>query len=380
VLNETDKLLFVQSIDSLKVGELVKMPLTLTREDGRLIAIDMAISGALDNGVKVAVVVISERSEKERMIRLLDRLAFYDTLTELPNRLLLFDRINQALSLFKREASGFALAILDLDGFKQVNDLHGHATGDFLLKDVAHRLSHCVRNVDTVARLGGDEFALILHGVTNEDEAQTVLGKIILEVAKPVNIGVTEITVTASMGISFCPRDGASINELLGRADFAMYLAKHSGGSCYRISTGDVSSSSERLQMEPLIDFIKLGFDVIDEQHEDISMCIRGMLRALASGEEADGLKRRAEYLQQLTNEHFRTEEDLMRRFSVSGLDEHRLEHDILMRQLQDFMPNPDGYGVTIMSHTFKDWLVPHIQTKDRDLVDQLRAAGINGH
>ena len=380
LLNEADKQLLTQSINALQSGDVARMPLHLTHDDGRQTAIDLVISGMDMGGKAVALGVISEKTEKERIRRLMDRLAFHDTLTELPNRVLLFDRINQSLSRFNRDGNVFVIAVLDLDGFKEINDSYGHASGDALLKAVAQRLTQSVRSVDTVARLGGDEFALILQGVESEDEADSVLRKIIVEIARPFDLNGREIKVGASIGVAFCPQDGASIHELLGRADFAMYEAKRKGGSCYQISNGKMSVISSRLELEPLIDVVKLGFDVIDEQHEEIVSCIRGILRSLSGSEGQSGLKRRAEYLLQLTEEHFRTEEDLMLRYAVSGLEDHRSEHDDLLRELNELLPNYDGHGLTLMTHSFRDWLIPHIQTQDANLVFQLKAAGVTGH
>ncbi len=379
LLGAADQHTLEQTIHALPSGEVARMQLNMLQHAGKQTAIDLVISGMQVSGKNVALGVISERTEKERIRRLLDRLAFHDTLTQLPNRVLLFDRINQSLSRFNREGDGFAIAILDLDGFKQINDKLGHAAGDFLLKAVSQRLSECMRSVDTVARLGGDEFALIIQGVSNEDEADLVLRKIILEISKPFVPNELELQVSASIGIAFCPHDGSSIHELLGRADFAMYQAKRDGGSCYRVSTGEIASISSRLELEPLIDVIKLGFDIIDEQHEEIASCIRGILRSLSGDDEHSGIKRRAEYLLQIVEEHFGTEEDLMLRYAVSGQDEHRLEHKDLMKQLHELLPNHEGHGLTVMTHSFKDWLVPHIQEQDTLLVDRLNAAGVNG-
>ncbi len=379
LLNEADKQLLTESINALQPGDVARMPLHLMHDDGRQTAIDLVISGLDMGGKTVALGVINEKTEKERIRRLMDRLAFHDTLTELPNRVLLFDRINQSLSRFNRDGNVFVIAVLDLDGFKEINDNFGHASGDALLKAVAQRLTHCVRNVDTVARLGGDEFALILQGVENEDEADSVLRKVIVEIARPFDLNGKEIKVGASIGVAFCPQDGASIQELLGRADFAMYEAKRKGGSRYQISDGKMSAFSPRLELDPLIDVVKLGFDIVDEQHEEIEACIRGILRSLPGGEGRAGLRRRAEYLLQLTEEHFRTEEDFMLRYAVSGLEAHKSSHDQLLRELSDLLPNRDGYGLTVMTHSFKDWLVPHIQTQDAALVLQLKAAGVTG-
>ncbi len=379
LLDESDKRDLTRTMASLQPGEAARMSLQLMHEDGRQTAIDLALSGLEIGGKNVALGVISEKTEKERIRRLMDRLAFHDTLTELPNRVLLFDRINQSLSRFSRDGSVFVIAVLDLDGFKEINDSFGHASGDVLLKAVAQRLTNAVRNVDTVARLGGDEFALILQGVENEDEADSVLRKIIAEITRPFELNGGKIRVGASVGVAFCPQDGASIHELLGRADYAMYEAKRKGGSRYQISDGQISDFSSRLELEPLIDVVKLGFDVIDEQHEEIEACIRGILRSLPVAEGKGGLGRRAEYLLHLTEEHFRTEEELMLRHGVSGQEGHRFAHNQLLQELKELLPNHDGHGLTVMTHSFKDWLIPHIQTQDADLVFRLKAAGVTG-
>ena len=380
LLLERDKLILDKTIASLETGEVARLPLQLNHGEDKQTAVDLSISRVNIGEQSVALGVINQRSEKERIRRLMDRLAFHDTLTDLPNRVLLFDRINQSLSRFNRESTGFAVAILDLDGFKQVNDARGHAAGDSLLKMVAKRLTDCVRNVDTVSRLGGDEFALILQGVNNENEAETVLRKIIAEISDDFVLDGVELKVGVSIGIAFCPQDGASIQELLGRADFAMYEAKRAGGSGYRISTGQIAEITSRHDLTPLIDSVKLGFDVIDEQHEEIVSCIRGILRSLSGNEGENGLRRRAEYLLQLTEEHFRTEEELVLRYALNGQEKHRFEHKDLLRQLHELLPSHNEvHGLTLLTHSFKDWLIPHIQTSDSELVVQLKAAGVTG-
>ncbi|MDD5470675.1 MAG: diguanylate cyclase [Sideroxydans sp.] len=377
LLDEDSSQLLNQAIGTLKHGEVTRMPLHLRREDGQYTAIDLSMSGMEMNGKTFVLSIVNEKNEKERLRRLLDRLAFHDSLTELPNRILLFDRINQSLSRSRRENANFAVGVLDLDGFKPVNDMLGHAAGDLLLKEIARRLRQSVRNVDTVARLGGDEFALVLQGVGCAAEANTVLNKMIQEVARPYELDGVEASVNASIGIAFSPRDGASIHELLGRADYAMYLAKKAGGGCYRISNGEIAPISSRHQLEPLIDVVKLGFEVIDEQHEEIADNIRGILQGLSGNESKEELKHRAKHLQLLTQTHFDTEEDYMLRYALSGQEMHRAEHADLLHNLKGLQENQDGHGFTVLAHSFKEWLLPHIETQDARLVEQLKAAGI---
>jgi len=377
LLDEANSQLLSQAIANLKHGEAARVPLHLRREDGQFTAIDLSMSGMEMDGKMFVLAIVNEKTEKERLRRLLDRLAFHDSLTELPNRVLLFDRINQSLSRSKREHEDFAVGVLDLDGFKPINDTLGHAAGDLLLKEISRRLRHSVRNVDTVARLGGDEFALILQGVSSVEEADSVLNKIIMEVARPYHLDGTEMAVTASIGIAFSPRDGASIHELLGRADYAMYLAKNAGGACYRISTGEIAPISSRHQLEPLIDVVKLGFEIIDEQHEEIAASIRAILQGISGNESKDEIKHRAKHLQLLTQTHFTTEEDYMLRYAPDGQEMHRSEHADLLHSLQGLQENHDQHGFTVLAHSFKEWLLPHIETQDAGLVEQLKAAGI---
>lgn len=379
LLDESDQQVVQKMLATIKPGAAKRLPLHLLLADGKTGAVDLSVSCLLIEDKQFVLGVISEKTEKERLRRLLDRLAFHDSLTELPNRILLFDRISQALSHAMRKGSHFAVVVLDLDGFKTINDDLGHAAGDAILRGIASRLHACVRGVDTVARLGGDEFALILHGVGNEDAAAAVLQKLIRDAALPFDLAGRQVSVHASIGIAFHPRDGASIQELLGRADFAMYAAKNAGGNTYRVSTGEIGQMEFRHLLEPLIDNVRLGFDIIDEQHEEIVACLRGRLTALSNNETRDELKWRGEYLQHIVEAHFHTEEEYMVRFSLSNLEHHRSEHADLLEQLHDLLHNQDSYGMTVMAHSMNDWLLPHLEVQDAELVAQLKAAGASG-
>lgn len=379
LLGQADREAVGHALATLQPGSVFRLSLQLLHAAGKASTVDLSMSSLRIENQSFVLGVISEKTEKERLRRLLDRLAFHDSLTELPNRILLFDRINQAISHAARDGGGFAVLVLDLDGFKAINDEFGHAAGDAILREVARRLRASVRGVDTVARLGGDEFALILHGVGSEQEVRAVLNKMIRDVAVPFELGGKQAAVHASLGIAFCPQDGSTIQELLGRADFAMYAAKKSGGDAYCVSTGEIGKTAFRHALEPLINNILLGFELLDEQHEEIALCLRGFLAALSDNETRDELKWRADYLQHLVEAHFHTEEDLILRYAIRGQEQHRTEHADLLAQLDDLLHKPDGYGMTLMAHSMNDWLLPHIETQDAELVAQLKAAGVNG-
>jgi len=164
----------------------------------------------------------------------LKNIALYDSLTGLPNRMLLQDRMEQAISRAERSSKSFALMFVDLDKFKPVNDSFGHSVGDALLKAAAHRLSRCVRKEDTVARAGGDEFIVVLSEISSAKDAAKFGSKIVGQLANPFHVGPHELDISCSVGISVYPNDGKDINTLLINADYAMYQAKRAGRNAYR--------------------------------------------------------------------------------------------------------------------------------------------------
>jgi len=160
--------------------------------------------------------------------------AEHDFLTGLPNRMLLNDRIGQAIAMAQRHQNRLAVLFLDLDGFKQVNDSLGHAAGDRLLQSVAQRLVACVRGSDTVSRQGGDEFVALLSEVRDREDAAITATKMLEAVAEARSIDGHHLRVTASIGVSVYPEDGTDAATLLKNADTAMYRAKEDGRRCYR--------------------------------------------------------------------------------------------------------------------------------------------------
>ena len=153
-------------------------------------------------------------------------LASHDALTRLPNRAFFLERLARGLVEQSASRAGLAVLFLDLDGFKPVNDTHGHAMGDALLRVVASRLARNVREADTVSRLGGDEFACILHGLATPDRVGALSAKLRQAICKPCRIGDRMLQVGVSIGIALCPGDGTTSEELLLKADMAMYRAK----------------------------------------------------------------------------------------------------------------------------------------------------------
>ena len=161
-------------------------------------------------------------------------LAYHDPLTGLPNRLLLQDRMQQAMAHADRTQTRLALVFMDLDNFKHINDSLGHATGDALLKETASRVGQCIRNTDTLSRQGGDEFVLLLADLPDPDSALPVLAKISAHLQDSFVIDGNELSTSASMGVVIYPDDGADFETLSKKADTAMYKAKEAGRNTYR--------------------------------------------------------------------------------------------------------------------------------------------------
>ena len=172
--------------------------------------------------------------ERKRTELELVRLAHYDQLTGLPNRTLLRERVDHALARAMRSGNGVATLVLDMDRFKEINDMLGHETGDKLLIDVARRLRASVRDQDTGARLGGDEFAVVLEGVSEAKEVLPVIERIIDSLAELTHVGAHEVNSSTSIGIAMYPENGSNLSELLRAADLAMYQAKSSGRGRYQ--------------------------------------------------------------------------------------------------------------------------------------------------
>jgi diguanylate cyclase (GGDEF)-like protein/PAS domain S-box-containing protein len=163
--------------------------------------------------------------------QLMERMAYYDQLTRLPNRALFFDRLGVNLAQAKRYDFSFALLYIDLDGFKQVNDTRGHDQGDALLVQVAARLERCCRDSDTVSRLGGDEFAVLMPRVNGPEDSAVVAERIIAALSEAFDLRGEQCQIGGSIGISLFPSDAGDADTLLNRADSAMYEAKQRGGN-----------------------------------------------------------------------------------------------------------------------------------------------------
>ncbi|MDD2500085.1 MAG: diguanylate cyclase [Geobacter sp.] len=283
------------------------------------------------------VVDISELKQIEAQIQ---HLASYDNLTNLPNRALFSDRIDQALLSAQRHSSKLALFFIDLDQFKPINDELGHDVGDWVLQVAAQRMTESVRESDTVARIGGDEFAVLLQSITTWQDARNVAEKIRTALNRPfiTPAGVT-LTISCSIGVALYPDNGNNQRDLLHAADEAMYRAKKGGRNAVELcqphlpQTGPVASHSIiRLVWKP--EYLS-GEPSIDAEHQELLRLANQLLEQLSSpkGDQTRFGVALDSLLQHITS-HFSNEEALLHRIGYSELDEHARHHKRLKEQI----------------------------------------------
>lgn len=218
------------------------------RRDGSLFWNELRVAPVFDKAGRIThyVGVLNDVTETKRYQEQLEHKANFDELTELPNRNLLMDRMQQAIAHSVRNRHGFALAFLDLDNFKLVNDSSGHDVGDKLLKLVAQDLKKLIREVDTLARIGGDEFVLLIHQERDIEMVGIILNKILVQLSRPYPINGKEFNVTCSIGVCLYPDDGKDTTTLLKNADTAMYKAKERGRNQISSYTQEMNEAIKR--------------------------------------------------------------------------------------------------------------------------------------
>ncbi len=347
------------------------------RRDGSLF--ELGISGeAHDYQGRPAILGVAlDITEQNRMQRQLNYLAFYDSLTELPNRALFFDRLNQTLAYHKRSGSSFALMVLDLDGFKGVNDAYGHQVGDLLLVAVGRQLRNCIREADTVARMGGDEFTIILQDIHQSDNVILVANKILATLTEPLFLMGYTCRISASLGICIAPRDGSDMETLLSCADAAMYESKARGKNTYTFYRSALNS--DRLAKTPLLEWseqLHLGVTVIDEQHSQMVALLNRIGEAIKQGREEESVMVLFNELAAFSHMHFETERQLMDETVYTDIVAHQQEHRKLLEELHSIRGQFDSVSPLLTLQTLKDWLRSHIIHSDRALAEALIASG----
>lgn len=224
------------------------------RKNGEAYAQLLTISAVNDNNkIRNYVAVFTDISESKKQQLQLEHMAHYDVLTNLPNRSLLADRLHKALARSKKNKRPLAVAFLDLDGFKEINDTYGHSLGDELLVILSDRLKNTLGDNDTLSRFGGDEFVAVLANLEHPLDFKTTVAKMLNTASKPILLGGNLLNVSVSIGIAPYPADDTNTDQLIRHADQAMYTAKQKGKNCYHIfdieSEGSIKIHNEQLQI-----------------------------------------------------------------------------------------------------------------------------------
>ena len=227
---------------------IVQAELRRQRRDGSLFEISSTLSPLRDASGEIYgyLAIAADITGRKAAQHQIEFLAHHDSLTKLPNRLLVQDRFQQAIAQARRTGSKVALVFLDLDNFKAINDSLGHPVGDALLEKIAARLGECVRATDTISRQGGDEFLIVVSGMPDAEDIGPVVAKISEQLQNKFNIGSHELFTSASIGVSVYPQDGDTFDTLLKQADLAMYQAKDAGRNTYRFFDEKMKVETDR--------------------------------------------------------------------------------------------------------------------------------------
>ncbi len=226
--------------------------LEMTTKDGRQKTMHVLLAPEFDamNNVKAVIAVGQDVTESYENQKRINNLAYFDPLTQLPNRVLFLEKLEASIKKTSQSSYSFALLMLDLDGFKAVNDLLGHAVGDLLLCESARRIESCIRSTDTVARLGGDEFAILLSDVHENVIAGKIASKMLESLKIPILIDGSELFITASIGIVICPYHSRLASDLVKFSDIAMYQAKRHKNDFQFYSSEMTQKAVERNDIE----------------------------------------------------------------------------------------------------------------------------------
>ena len=231
-------------LNNIRLGVERPYETVVVHKDGTRIAVELAGKVVPHNGKHYRMTVIRDIRDRKEAEARIQFLAHHDTLTGLPNRVLLMDRLEFILASARRRGASVGVLFIDLDNFKTVNDSLGHAAGDSLLRQVAARIEGALRSVDVVSRLGGDEFLVVLPDLEGEQSPVAVAEKLLAVVSEPVLLEGQDISVSPSIGIAVFPRDGASADTLIRNADAAMYLAKDRGRSNFQFFSERLSQTA----------------------------------------------------------------------------------------------------------------------------------------
>lgn len=358
----------------LTTGETVEFTFRGIDRDKKSLEINFRGGAAGRAGGMAIVGIATDITDASRTEARLNYLAFYDALTGLPNRALFFDWLRGAVIASRRSGAGFALLSGDLDGFKQVNDSFGHDTGDALLQAVGRKLESTVRETDTVARMGGDEFSIILAGGVEPERAALIAGRIVRELADPINVAGKECHIGVSIGVAMFPAHGDTIEDIYGAADRAMYASKAAGRNRYSFAQSGGVGEGVKLSFVDWDGTYDLGIHRIDLQHRRLAELINVLGEDLKNGRDESRLAESLEDLVSFATLHFETEERLLTTYGVPTAAAHAEEHRRLLDDVRSMAVSIDSSSMMLTMRYLQEWLLRHISGTDRAMVKELRA------
>lgn len=333
----------------------------------------------VSGGVTLAV-VLHQLKRRDNQVALdqerIAHMASYDELTDLPNRALFNDRLKQAISAAKRNRNQLVVMFLDLDGFKNINDTQGHLAGDLLLKQVADRLSRCVRESDTVGRIGGDEFAVIINDAEATEQVDALAEKLIETINSPFDLEGCEVHIGISIGISSYSDETATQDDLINNADMAMYESKKKGKNRYTFYSHSPELSAEEWIKFDL--FQHIGIHDLDEQHHGLTRTLNRLNSASLSNQPKEEILDLFDELIREAASHFETEELYMIHYNYPEQGAHIKEHIELVKVAEKMRDQLSSSGDKLNLQSIRDWLLNHIQYSDKPLAEYLICQGVN--
>jgi diguanylate cyclase (GGDEF)-like protein/hemerythrin-like metal-binding protein len=338
--------------------------------------LEMSLECTVLDGEPGVVVLASDVTEEYHSKEQLVYLAYTDGLTRLANGALFADRLYQSVRRARSHGTMFAVLMIDLDGFKAINDTFGHETGDVALQLVGKRFQGSVRDGDTLARIGGDEFAVLLPRVTDQQAAAVVAQRIIAALAAPLDFGTHSVSVGASVGIAVWSEHAESGDALLAAADTAMYRAKRTGGNRFCWATRRIGEDITSLQPLAWGAAHAIGIQDIDDQHRHLVEHIDRLSAALVDALDSDAILARLNDLVRYAEFHFAAEELMMEQHQVPDLARHREEHRRLLYDIRNLHVVGDIGSISLILRYLQEWLLHHVDGADRQLGQMLIALG----
>jgi diguanylate cyclase (GGDEF)-like protein/hemerythrin-like metal-binding protein len=348
------------------------------RLDGSSFDVELLMACETLDGVPTLCVFAADVTWRRLFEKHLSSLAFTDTLTGLPNRARILDRLRNAIVEARGNNSGLAVFMADLDGLKRTNDTFGHQTGDVVLQVLAQRFQECMRDHDMLARLGGDEFCVVLPKIRKRSQAEAIAARLVEVARQPISINDQNICVGVSVGIALFPAHGTTGDALIAASDAALYEAKRGGRSCFAVASVPVHMLAVSLPLIIWSAAYDVGIEMIDKEHRQLAKHVNDFASSLRRGDDPATIADKLAALFSYTQYHFESEERLMLAHGFADAATHREIHARFLDDLRSFSVGCDTRSLSLTTRFLQEWLLRHIDGADRKLATELRARGVH--